>query len=69
MFRIIVECSVGEGFEEHHQSAEQTARAIDRLLNGPFAQMGGIKGFKVIDSSDCVTFSVENGKVIFPKKE
>ncbi len=42
---------------------------IKRLMHGPFATMGGIKSFKVIDSSDFVIFSVSNGKIIFPTKE
>lgn len=66
MFKIIVECSFGDNFEENHQSAEDTSKAIERLLKGPFAQMGGIKSFKVFDSDGFLTFHVKNNKVIFP---
>lgn len=38
-----------------------------RLTKGPFASMGGIKGFKVIDSLDCVVVEVLDGQVIFPE--
>lgn len=41
-------------------------RSIERLMYGPFATMGGIKSFKIIDNEDCVVFSVLEGKVIFP---
>jgi|688.fasta_scaffold33661_7 hypothetical protein len=41
-------------------------KSIERLMYGPFATMGGIKSFKVIDNGDCVVFSVLDGKVIFP---
>ena len=42
--------------------------AIYRLMHGPFASIGGIKSFKIIDSTDCVIFSVSDGKVLFPNK-
>jgi|LauGreDrversion4_2_1035121.scaffolds.fasta_scaffold4160162_1 hypothetical protein len=42
--------------------------AISRLMYGPFASIGGIKGFKIIDSEDFVVFSVSDGKVIFPNQ-
>ncbi len=42
--------------------------AIHRLMYGPFASIGGIKSFKIIDSGDFVVFSVSDGKVIFPNQ-
>jgi hypothetical protein len=37
-------------------------------MYGPFASIGGIKSFKIIDSGDFVVFSVSDGKVIFPNQ-
>lgn len=46
--------------------ASELKSSISRLMHGPFASIGGIKGFKVIDREDCVVFSVNDGKIIFP---
>ena len=40
--------------------------AIHRLMYGPFASIGGIKSFKIIDSGDFVVFSVSDGKITYP---
>ena len=40
--------------------------AIHRLMYGPFASIGGIKSFKIIDSGDFVVFSVSDGNITYP---
>lgn len=67
MFVIYVECSLGEDFKEEHETGEKAFEAAERLRLGPFAQMGGIIGFKIIDTeTDTVCFVVEKNKIIFP---
>lgn len=69
MFVIYVECKWGEDFTEEHETAEKAFEAADRLRLGPFAQMGGIVGFKIVDTeTDTVCFVVEKNKIIFPSR-
>ena len=70
MFVIYIEPAYGKEFKEEHETAVAVAGAIERLLHGPFAQINGIKGFKVVDTKDdCIVYIVEENKVIFPTKE
>jgi hypothetical protein len=49
--------------------ASKLKQTIERLMYGPFASIGGIKRFRVIDDMDFTIFSVEDGKVTFPRIE
>lgn len=70
MFVIYVECKWGHDFKEEHETAEKAFEAAERLRHGPFAQMGGIIGFKIVDTeTDTVCFVVEKNQIIFPSKD
>ena len=69
MFVIYVNCRFGDDFQEEHETAEKAFEAAHRLRLGPFAQMGGILGFKIVDTkTDTVCFVVERNKILFPSK-
>jgi hypothetical protein len=42
--------------------------AVQRLTQGPAAQLGLIEEVKVVDMLDCTNFLWQKGKLVFPVK-
>ncbi len=46
---------------------EELGQSLQRLFHGPIAAMGILKEVKVVDTSDCIVFLVQDGQQVFPE--
>lgn len=68
-FKIYITYAFGQETDVEICKNSNLKNSIDRLMNGPFAMMGGIGGFKIVDSMDFLVMEVKDGKILWPRQE
>ena len=51
----------------HDLVRSSLGQSLQRLFHGPIAAMGILKEVKVVDTSDCIVFLVQDGQQVFPE--